>query len=168
MSIEIRKLSVDDGRDIYNMLQKLPANENGFINSVNGKSFEEFQKWLLSADENSRQNGIIDGWKVPSTTYWLLEDKKPVGYGKVRHFMTDKLLADGGNVGYAIVSEARNKGLGKILLTLLLDESKKLGKKKVLFTIRQENQASVKVALANGGVVDKIENNKYYIWIDLN
>lgn len=167
MRIEIRKLSIDDGRDIYDMLQKLPSNENGFINSVNGKSFEEFREWLRAADENSRQDHVIDGWKVPQTTYWLLKDEKPVGYGKVRHFMTDNLLADGGNVGYAVVSEARNSGLGKILLARLLDESKKLGIKKVLLTIRKDNQASVKVALANGGVVDKIENDKYYIWIDL-
>ena len=90
-----------------------------------------------------------------------------MGYGKIRHFMTDRLLIDGGNVGYAIVPEARNKGLGKRFLALLLTESKKLGIEKALLTIKQENKASVKVALANGGVIDKIENELYYIWIDL-
>ena len=167
MSIEIRRLSIVDGRDVYEMLQKIPSNENGFVNFVNGKNFEEFQQWLHSADENSKQESIMDGWKVPQTTYWCLEDEKPVGYGKVRHFMTDRLLIDGGNVGYAIVPEARNKGLGKRFLALLLTESKKLGIEKALLTIKQENKASVKVALANGGVIDKIENELYYIWIDL-
>ena len=167
MSIEIRRLSIVDGRDVYEMLQKIPSNENGFVNSVNGKNFEEFQQWLHSADENSKQDSIMDGWKVPQTTYWCSEDEKPVGYGKVRHFMTDRLLIDGGNVGYAIVPEARNKGLGKRFLALLLTESKKLGIEKALLTIKQENKASVKVALANGGVIDKIENELYYIWIDL-
>lgn len=167
MSIEIRKLSVDDGRDIYEMLQKLPSDENGFVNSANGKSYDEYKKWLCAADDNSKQKEIIDGWKVPQTTYWLLEDGKPVGYGKIRHFMTERLLIDGGNVGYAIVSEARNRGLGKRFLDLLLGESKKLGIEKALLTIKQENKASVKVALANGGVIDKTENDLYYIWIDL-
>ena len=116
MSLEIKKLSLDDGEDIYQMLQIIPANENGFINSVNGKSYEEYKQWLVSAMQNSVQEGVIDGWKVPQTTYWLYENGKPVGYGKIRHFLTDKLLADGGNVGYAIIPSARNKGLGKSFL----------------------------------------------------
>ncbi len=166
MNIEIKKLSLDNGKDIYQMLQSIPPNENGFVNSVNGKSYEEFKEWLLKAMNNSLQKGVIDGWKVPETTYWLYEDGKPVGYGKIRHFLTDKLLADGGNVGYAIIPSERNKGLGKVLLKLLLQESKVLNVKRVLLTIREENKASLAVALANGGVVEKTEAGKYYIWIE--
>lgn len=166
MNIEIKKLSLDNGKDIYQMLQSIPANENGFVNSVNGKSYKEFKEWLLKAMNNSLQKGVLDGWKVPGTTYWLYEDGKPVGYGKIRHFLTDKLLADGGNVGYAIIPSERNKGLGKVLLKLLLQESKVLNVNRVLLTIREENKASLAVALANGGVVEKTEAGKYYIWIE--
>ena len=166
MNIEIKKLSLDNGEDIYQMLQSIPANENGFVNSVNGKSYKEFKEWLLKAMNNSLQKGVLDGWKVPETTYWLYEDGKPVGYGKIRHFLTDKLLADGGNVGYAIIPSERNKGLGKVLLKLLLQESKVLNANRVLLTIREENKASLAVALANGGVVEKTEAGKYYIWIE--
>lgn len=166
MNIEIKKLSLDNGEDIYQMLQSIPANENGFVNSVNGKSYKEFKEWLLKAMNNSLQKGVLDGWKVPETTYWLYEDGKPVGYGKIRHFLTDKLLADGGNVGYAIIPSERNKGLGKVLLKLLLQESKVLNVKRVLLTIREENKASLAVAVANGGVVEKTEAGKYYIWIE--
>lgn len=166
MNIEIKKLSLDNGEDIYQMLQSIPANENGFVNSVNGKSYKEFKEWLLKAMNNSLQKGVLDGWKVPETTYWLYEDGKPVGYGKIRHFLTDKLLADGGNVGYAIIPSERNKGLGKVLLKLLLQESKVLNVNRVLLTIREENKASFAVALANGGVVEKTEAGKYYIWIE--
>ena len=166
MNIEIKKLSLDNGEDLYQMLQSIPANENGFVNSVNGKSYKEFKEWLLKAMNNSLQKGVLDGWKVPETTYWLYEDGKPVGYGKIRHFLTDKLLADGGNVGYAIIPSERNKGLGKVLLKLLLQESKVLNANRVLLTIREENKASLAVALANGGVVEKTEAGKYYIWIE--
>lgn len=166
MSMEIKKLSLDDGEDIYQMLQNIPANENGFVNSANGKSYEKYKEWLASAMQNSLQEGVIDGWKVPQTTYWLYENGKPVGYGKIRHFLTDKLLADGGNVGYAIIPSARNKGLGKSFLKLLIVESKLLGVERVFLTIREENKASLAVALANGGVVEKNEAGKYYIWIE--
>lgn len=32
MDIALRKLSADDGMDVYEMLQELPADENGFLN----------------------------------------------------------------------------------------------------------------------------------------
>ncbi len=166
MKLKIKKLSIHDGEDIYQMLQNIPANENGFINSVNGKSYQEYKEWLIGAMENSLQEGVIDGWRVPQTTYWLYGDGKPVGYGKIRHFLTDYLLADGGNVGYAIIPSARNKGLGKIFLKLLIRESELLGVERVLLTIKEENKASLAVALANGGIVEKTEGGKYYIWID--
>lgn len=166
MNIEIRKLSDKDGEEIYRMLQSIPANENGFVNSVNGKSYEEYKLWLIGAVENSLQEGVIEGWKVPQTTYWLYEDGKPVGYGKIRHYLTDKLLVDGGNVGYALIPSARNKGLGKTFLKLLIGESELLGVERLLLTIKEENKASLAVALANGGIVEKVEEGKYYIWID--
>ena len=55
---------VKNGEDIYQMLQSIPANENGFINSVNGKSYQEYNKWLKGALENSLQEGVIDGCKI--------------------------------------------------------------------------------------------------------
>ncbi len=167
MKIEIKKLSLEDGEDVYQMLQSIPANENGFINNINGKNYDEFKEWLARAMGNSLQEGVIDGWKVPETTYWLYADEKPVGYGKIRHFLTDRLLADGGNVGYAIIPSERNKGLGKNFLKLLLQESITLNVDKVLLTIREENKASLAIAVANGGIVGKHEEGKYYIWINM-
>ena len=48
----------------------------------------------------------------------------------------------------------------------MLQESKVLNANRVLLTIREENKASLAVALANGGVVEKTEAGKYYIWIE--
>ena len=62
-SVRVRGLS-EKGEDIYQMLQSSPANENGFINSVNGKSYQEYNKWLKGALENSLQEGVIDGCKL--------------------------------------------------------------------------------------------------------
>lgn len=165
MSIEIKKLSIEDGLDIYEMLQELPADENGFINSMAGKTFDEFKEWLKKAVKNSEQEGIIDGWKVPQTIFWLFENGKPVGYGKIRHFLTDKLLVEGGNVGYSIRPSARNRGLGKTLLSLLITESRKIGVEKILLTIQNSNKASINVALANGGKIEKTTDERSYIWI---
>ncbi len=69
-------------------------------------------------------------------------------------------------VGYAIVPSARNKGLGKSFLNLLIEESKLLGVERVLLTIKEESKASIAVALANGGIIEKIDAGLFYIWID--
>lgn len=165
MCLEIRKLSIDDGCDIYEMLQELPAEENGFINSVNNKTYDEYKEWLRRSAKNSDQVGVIDGWKVPETIFWLLENNSPIGFGKVRHFLTDALLENGGNVGYTISPSARGRGLGKKLLSFLA-ESKEIGVAKLLLTIRNQNIPSTHVALANGGEIEKVAAGKHYIWIE--
>lgn len=167
MNIEIRKLSPDDGKEFYDMLQEMPANENGFINSVAGKSYEEYKEWLKACAESAERKEIVDGWKVPQTTFWFLEDGKPVGFGKVRHFLTEKLLEEGGNVGYGIRPSARNRGLGKQFVGLLKNECKTLGIEKMLLTIRKTNVPSRQVALANGGRIERENEERYYIWIDV-
>lgn len=167
MSLEIRELNVLDGIDIFEMLQELPADENGFMNPMKGKSYDEYKEWLKRAKHNSEQVGMIDGWKVPETTFWFFEDGKPVGYGKIRHFLTDKLLKEGGNIGYSICPSARNKGLGKKFVENLIIESKKIGVNRLLFTIKNDNLASIKAALSNGGVIERKSDERHYIYIDL-
>ena len=167
MSLEIRKLSSDDGKEFYDMLQEMPADENGLLKSVAGKSYEEYQVWLKSSEASSKKKEIVDGWKVPQTTFWFLEDGKPVGYAKVRHFLTEKLLEEGGNVGYGIRPSARNRGLGKKFVGLLKEECKQLGIEKILLTIWKTNVPSRQVALANGGRIERETDERYYIWIDL-
>ncbi len=165
--IEIKKLSANDGHDIYNLLQEMPKEENGLINKANGLSFEEFKEWLKAKKIESEQEGLVDGWKVPSTTFWLYVDGGPVGFGNLRHFLTEALSKAGGNIGYGIAPQFRGKGYGKILLKLLLQEARKIGLEKVLVTVHLDNLPSQKVALANGGVISEKTEERYLIWIDL-
>lgn len=167
MNLTIRKLAIDDTEDIYNMLQKIPADENGFINSANGKTYDEYRLWLEKSYATSLQEGIIDGWKVPETIFWLFEDGKPVGFGKIRHYLTDRLLEAGGNIGYSIIPEARGRGLGKMLVAGLIEEGRKIGVKRLLFTIRNSNIPSIKAALANSGVIEKVTDERHYISVVL-
>ena len=159
--LELKRLSVDDGLDIYTMLQEIPAEENGLINKANGLTFDEYKEWLIVKQRDSEQEGIVDGWKVPSTTFWLYADGIPVGFGSVRHFLTETLRKAGG-----IAPAFRGKGYGKELLRLLLNEAKEMGIDKVLVTILLDNIASQAVAIANGGVVTERTDERVFIWID--
>lgn len=162
--IELKRLSIDDGNDIYCMLQEIPAEENGLINKANGLTFDEFKEWLIRKHADSEQIGIVDGWKVPSTTYWLYVDGIPVGFGSVRQFLTDALRIAGGNIGYGIAPRYRGKGYGNEILSLLLKEARKSGMDKVLLTIHTDNAASIAVALANGGIITDKTDERVYIW----
>lgn len=164
--LELKRLSVDDGLDIYTMLQEIPAEENGLINKANGLTFDEYKEWLIVKQRDSEQERIVDGWKVPSTTFWLYADGIPVGFGSVRHFLTETLRKAGGNIGYGIAPAFRGKGYGKELLRLLLNEAKEMGIDKVLVTILLDNIASQAVAIANGGVVTERTDERVFIWID--
>ena len=166
MKIELKKLCANDGHKIYEMLQELPENENGFINPMYGQSFDEYKEWLKQGVADAQQAGVLDGWKVPQTTYWLYVDAEPVGYGKIRHFLTDKLLDDGGSIGYSIRPSQRNRGFGKILLSELVKECPSLGVDKALLTIHKDNSPSINIALKNHGIIEKSTEKLHYIWID--
>ena len=41
---ELRAISQADGLDVYDMLQSLPKDENGFMNGTGGKTYEEYKE----------------------------------------------------------------------------------------------------------------------------
>ena len=166
--IELKRLSPSDGIEIYDLLQSIPREENGLQNKVNGMTYEEYKQWLIGKQVESEQEGIVDGWKVPSTTYWLYVDGVPVGFGNVRIYLTEALKKVGGNIGYVIASPFRGKGYGKELLKLLLTKAKEAGIERALLTIRKDNIASQAVAYSNGGVLTETADERVYFWIDTN
>lgn len=165
--IELRKLSLDDGEDIYEMIQEIPESENGYQNNAKGKTFDEFKLFIKKRYEESLATELVDGWKVPSTKYWLYVDGKPVGMGDIRHFLTPALREAGGNIGYSIRPSERGKGYGFKLLELLLSECAKMGMEKVLITIKQSNSPSIRVAEKNGGLRAGENEERIFFWVPL-
>jgi predicted acetyltransferase len=162
----LKELSLDDDMDIYDMLQEIPRNENGFNNVFNGCASESFKEYLLKNIDMGQGIGLAD-WMVPQTTYWLYVEGKPVGMGRIRPILTDRLREEGGNIAYAIRKAERGKGYGSALLKLLINEAAKLNLDRVLITVENENTPSIKVALANGGVIEKVTDLRNYIWIEI-
>ena len=164
--LELKKLSVDDGFDVYKMLQEIPSEENGLLNKANGLTFDEYKEWLIAKQRDAEQKGIVDGWKVPSTTFCLYADGVPVGFGSIRHFLTEALSQAGGHIGYGIAPQFRGNGYGNEILRLLLKKADEIGLEKVLVTVDLDNIASQAVALANGGVITGRTDESVLIWID--
>lgn len=165
-NVELKQLAVNDGMDVYDLLQRLPADENGFMNPMAGRSEEEFRAWLVRQAANALKTEIEDGYRVPQAIFWLYADGRPVGMGKLRYFLTDALRLSGGHIGYAIAPGERGKGYGKLLLQGLLAEAAKRGIDRALVTVHNDNEASIRVALACGGVVEDHDEVRCRIWID--
>ena len=162
----LKKLSLDDGKKIYDMLQEIACNDNGFHNKANGMTYKEFRKWLKKEYEVDK--GKLEKWMVPQTSYWLYDDDKPVGYGRIRHCLNDSLEQTGGHIGYAIRSTERGKGYGNAILTLLLEECKKLNIGTVQIGANTDNIPSNKVILKHNGVLFRCSDNKNFYHIHLN
>ncbi|MBM7662200.1 putative acetyltransferase [Bacillus mesophilus] len=164
--IELKPLTVHDGMDVFELVQEITEGGNGFINSLYSSSFELFQEKLHKNVEMSLALNLEPQY-VPQTIFWLYIDNKPVGYGKLRHYLNENLLQHGGHIGYVIRPSARRKGYAKILLSELLKEAKKLNIEKVLLTCDESNIGSRKVIEANQGLLTQINNESCYYWIDL-
>ena len=163
--IELKQLTIHDGIDIYNLLQDIPIEENGYHNNVNGLTYEEFKEWLVKRDNYAKQSGLLDGWRVPETTYYLYVDNIPVGIGSIRHFLTDALREVGGHIGYSISPKYRRIGYGKEILKRLIIEARKMGIKDILITTNLDNYASQKVIIANGGKETDRSSEHIHFWI---
>lgn len=90
---------------------------------------------------------------VPSTTYWLVENKELVGVSNLRHFLNERIFNAGGHIGLGIRPKARGRGLGNLLLSLTITEARKQGIGELHIHCHKHNTVSAKMIVANGGVL---------------
>lgn len=125
------------------------------------QNFDDINEWLHKLDMYSNKDTCPIGF-VPSTLYlYVNENNKIVGMIDIRHHIDHPVLSIfGGHIGYSIAPSERGKGLGTLMLKEGLAKCKDLGIKKVLITCYEENIASEKVIIKNGGIFDKVVENE--------
>lgn len=164
MKLELKKLTVNDGREIYDFLQEIDSVENDFTNEVKGMDYTEFKKWIIKQDDWSQGKNLPQNY-VPQSTYWLYLDGRPVGYGKIRHRLTDFSRKNGGNIGYAISRKYRGRGLGTYLMQELINIARTIGIKEILTTVAKNNFPSRAVIEKCGGKL--IKQNDHFWFFEL-
>jgi predicted acetyltransferase len=90
--------------------------------------------------------------RVPGFEYWLLEGERILGNCRIRTELIPAIELDGGHVSYDVRPSERGRGYGKELLRLALVECRRLGLTRVLLTTAPDNERSIRVIRANGGV----------------
>jgi uncharacterized protein (TIGR03083 family) len=106
---------------------------------------------------------------VHDTRLWLVDFGTPaptyLGRISIRHELTDFLRTVGGHIGYVIRPSARGRGLGTRMLAEALPVAAGLGIDPALITCDDDNIASAKVILANGGAEDLPFERKRRFWV---
>lgn len=133
--------------------------------------FSDCLDWLHGAN-GLRENADPEAWlryvalreheetvpqdAAPSSQFLYVRpaDGKIVGMIGVRHRPVGPLETWGGHIGYSVCPSERRKGYATRMLREVLPHCKALGLDRVLLTAGDENVGSVKVILANGGVLE--------------
>lgn len=123
---------------------------NGCCDLQNCNTYEE---WLKFEERNKKNYR----WGyVPSTIYLAVREKdnKVVGIMDFRHELTPFLLNFGGNIGYSVTIEERDKGYGTEMIRLVKEVAKKLGLHELLLTCDGINIPAGASIIKNGGVLE--------------
>ncbi len=118
--------------------------------------------------EADRSRPLPADW-VHATMLWLVDfSQSPpryLGRLSIRHELTEFLRTVGGHIGYVIRPSAQRRGLGTRMLAMALPTAAAYGIENALVTCDDDNVASAKVILANGGVEDTGYRRKRRFWV---
>ncbi len=164
--LELRKLNDRDAAAQWKFVAALPADENGFTNSYEGVSFEDYRNRVLP-EQMMHENPVhMPDWFVPCTYYYLWEGDTLLGEFRIRHRLTDALRNGAGHIGYSIQQEHRGKGYGTKGLALTLEVARKIVPEDEIFLrVLKSNIASFKVICKNGGYIAGEDDTHYLLRI---
>lgn len=172
MNLELRALKSSDEMAFNKGLELFSDMDEDWYTFIY-KEGMLFSDQLKILDDNFHGRNLING-RVPDSMLYAFLDGVIVGRSSIRHALNDHLLLKGGNIGYAVATQYRNRGIATLILKLSLDFCRGvLGLKKVLITCGEFNTGSYKAIEKNGGVLenilafpDKAEKTRRY-WVDL-
>ena len=144
----------DTIRDYRNEFLACDSSFDG-CNQLN--NYDDIEKWDLNCKLFENINTLPPGYSM-SFLYVYLRDDEVVGMVDIRpkameHFYLNQY---GGHIGYSVKPSARNSGIGSRMLKDCLKLCKDIYQlDKVLITCRQDNIASKKIIIKNGGIFEE-------------
>lgn len=123
-----------------------------------------FARWVAMLERYERDIDV-PGDLVPSSSRWIEEDGRLVGFVSLRHRLNEFLLEVGGHIGYAVRPIARGRGVATAATALVLRERRLRGIDPVLITCDHTNLASATVIERNGGVLEDVRGQKRRYWV---
>ena len=168
--MELCLVTREDKEEVLAYKQEFLQNGDSMDGTSMLKDAASFESWYEDLQKNSCEETVAEGW-VPATLFLAKVDGRLVGMIDIRHRFNDYLAEYGGHIGYSVRKSERRKGYATQMLSLALEECKKMGMKKVLITCLMHNVASAGVIEKNGGVFEREtsdgEKHLKRFWIDL-
>lgn len=113
----------------------------------------DFAALLRRLDDFTKGINIPEGF-VPSSTFWLVEGGEIIGVSNLRHYLNERIRHCGGHIGLGIRPSYRGRGLGNVLMALTIQEARKRGIGELHIHCHKANEASTRMIISNGGVLD--------------
>ena len=156
----------DDVLSFYNEFEK----EN--VACIGCASYRDFDAWLAGMNNRFTGKNLPEGY-VRENFYLCYDKDELIGVFSLKFELTEFLKNFGGHIGYAVRRSKRNLGYATKMLKQGLELSRQFGFDRILCVCDEDNLASEKVILKNGGI---FENSLYdekecvfvkRYWIDL-
>ena len=146
-------MRLPEEKDRENVLAYYEEIEKNNSESIGMGNYRDFDRWLTGMRNRHAGKDLPEGF-VQEDFCLCYENDKLVGVFSLKFELTDYLLNFGGHIGYAVRPSERNRGLATQILRQGLEMAKNRGFSKVLCVCDDDNIASEKVILKNGGVLE--------------
>lgn len=144
-------LPSDNDRDnVLDFYREIEANGDECIGMGN---YRDYDAWLTGMQNRHTGKNLPEGY-VRENFYLCYEGECLVGVFSLKFTLTDFLLNYGGHIGYAVRPTARNRGIATQMLRQGLSLAKQFGFSEILCVCNEDNYASEKVILNNGGILE--------------
>ena len=153
-------------KDILEMLEKMSKDKDGPLRSYGAINKVTIIGFLQRLYNHAFGINMQDG-EIQVLTFWVYDGRVLVGMAKLRMGLTPELEKEGGNLGYYIKPEYRNKGYVPEIVAQLIDEGKKRGMKKILMTAKFDDFSTIEMIINNGGIEDEPNGDVLRFWVNL-
>jgi predicted acetyltransferase len=115
-----------------------------------------FAAWVGRLVQQSDTTIPVAADRVHCTYRWIIEGEQVLGGIALRHELNERLMQDGGHIGYGIRPSARRRGVASWALTQMVGMAKELGIERVLLVCAVDNTASARTIERCAGVLEDI------------
>ena len=172
MRLKLVKASNEYCNQIKDMLDEWNAfGEKIIPSAICCLDYNDFEYYCNNLEVKDTSDGL-----VPDSTFFCLDEERNIIVGaiNIRHYLNETLLFNGGHIGDGVRPSERRKGIATKMISLALEECRKLGIPKVLMVCDKDNIGSAKSIINNGGVLeneimgDGVIVQRYWIDFDYN
>ena len=153
MSLRLRPPCPDDEVEFVAAHQAMA--EEGFTFGLNYEPGQSWSAYLQQLDGHRRGTRLPDGW-VPMIFLVAEVAGRLVGRSSIRQELNDRLIREGGHIGYGVLKEYRRRGYATEILRQSLIVARAVGVDRVLVTCDDDNLGSATVIERCGGVFDSL------------